>query len=111
MDVRMGKTPEKFNNGRPYHGSSMMSDGKLSGTTDTDYFYFFCPHCNDQHIMRVLDYEVLETYPGGERYPEERPKQSKDFTLSFKLYCPKCKLKDFVKISNIGLQGGRLSIG
>jgi hypothetical protein len=98
-----------FNDGKPYHGSSTVSDGKLVGTTDTDYFYFFCPRCQDRHILRILDYgnHVAEE-AGGSRYPDEKPKQKKDFTLVFKLYCPHCELTDFVKISNTGWQGGRL---
>lgn len=39
---------------------------------------------------------------------EHRPKAKKDFTVAFELYCPKCKLHDFVKISNTGWQGGEL---
>ncbi len=38
----------KFNNGKPYHGSEAISCGRLTGTTDNDYFYFFCPRCQDR---------------------------------------------------------------
>lgn len=48
----------KFNKGKAYHGSESVMNGGLKGSTDTDYFYFFCPKCPDQEIMRVLDYEV-----------------------------------------------------
>jgi len=80
----------------------------FTGATDTDYFYFFCPRCADRHIMRVLDYEVRESGPGGQAYRDERPKQIKDVTLAFSLYCPECKLASSVKISNTGRQGGQL---
>jgi len=100
----------KFNKGRSYHGSGAVSGGKLTGATDTDYFYFFCPKCSSRHIMRILEYGVHEEGHGGERYPEERPKQQSDFTLVFKIYCPNCKLTDFVKIGNMGWQGGELPI-
>ena len=96
-----------FNRGKAYHGSRAVSGGKLTGTTDTDYFYFFCPRCGDRHIMRVLDYELRHEGP-AERYPDQRPKQPRDFTIALKLYCPDCKLTDFTKISNIGWQGGQL---
>jgi hypothetical protein len=97
-----------FNKGKPYHGQQ-VADGRLVGTTDTDYFYFFCPRCQDRTIMRVLDYAShIEETAGGTRYPEERPRQERDFVLAFKLYCPSCKLTDFVKIGNVGWQGGLL---
>ena len=96
-----------FNNGKPYHGNH-VSKGRLKGTTDTDYFYFFCPQCDGRQIMRVLDYGVHgDEKPGGTDYPDERPKQARDFTLAFKLYCPRCALTDFVKIGNTGWQGGQ----
>jgi hypothetical protein len=93
-----------FNNGNPYHGSSEVEEGKLTGRTDTDYFYFFCPR--DQHLLRILDYAEHEPEePGGSRYPSVAPKAKRDFTLVFQLYCPKCELRDFVKISNTCRQG------
>jgi predicted RNA-binding Zn-ribbon protein involved in translation (DUF1610 family) len=97
-----------FNQGRPYHGSVAISCGHLTGTTDTDYFYFLCPKCGNRHIMRVLDYEVRAQATGGTRYPDIKPKQPQDFILALKLYCPRCKLTDFVKIGNVGWQGGQL---
>lgn len=39
---------------------------------------------------------------------EHRRKAMKDFAIAFELYCPKCKLHDFVKVSNTGWQGGEL---
>ena len=60
--------------------------------------------------MRIMDYKVQESEAGGSRYPEVKPKQKQDFVLAFKLYCPKCKLKDTVKISNTGWQEGELPI-
>ncbi|HVA11855.1 MAG TPA: hypothetical protein VNF99_01265 [Stellaceae bacterium] len=98
-----------FNNGKPYHGSSTVQGGKLTGTTDTDYFYFYCPNCQDNHVMRILDYASHgKEEAGGANYPDVRPKQARDFVLVFKLYCPTCKLTDFVKIGNTGWQGGRV---
>ncbi len=46
----------KFNHGRPYHGSKSVEHGKLRGATDTDYFYFFCPQCPGEQILRVLEW-------------------------------------------------------
>jgi hypothetical protein len=100
--------PPRFNNGQPYHGRK-VERGKLTGTTDTDYFYFFCPECPDRQILRLLDYGLHgEQEPGGTSYPDERPKSARDFTIVFKLFCPRCKLKDFVKVGNTGWQGGQL---
>jgi hypothetical protein len=98
----------EFNNGKPFHGSGAIEGGKLTGATDTDYFYFFCPQCGDQQILQVRDYTVLENGPVTE-YVEERPGAQRDFLLAFELYCPKCKLHDFVKLSNTGWQGGKLN--
>jgi predicted RNA-binding Zn-ribbon protein involved in translation (DUF1610 family) len=90
-----------------FNGSKAIADGRLVGTTDTDYFYFFCPQCGDRHVMRVLDYDVRHEGP-VQAYPDVSPQQVRDFILVFKLYCPNCKLTDFVKIGNTGWQGGRL---
>ena len=98
----------QFNKGKPYHGSEEDSRGRLTGTTDTDHFYFFCPRCQDRHIMRILEYGVHLEGPGGQFYPDERPRQPQDFILVFKLFCPKCKLTDFVKVGNVGWQGRQL---
>lgn len=93
-----------FNQGKPYHGSDIVSGGKLTGKTDTDYFYFICPQCGNGHIMRILDYNV--SHDGKpEHYPDLKPTPVRDFTIAFQLHCPACGLIDFVKISNTGWQG------
>lgn len=99
----------KFNNGKPYHGSDAVTGGKLQGATDdSDYFYFYCPNCSNKHIMRVLDYGVHD-YEDENRYNADFEKKAKKgFTLVFQLYCENCKHIDYVKISNMGLQVGRL---
>jgi hypothetical protein len=97
-----------FNRGQPYHGSTAVMDGKLTGTTDTDNFYFFCPQCGDRHIMRVIEHGYHEGPVPANAYPDERPKQAQDFVLVLKLYCPECKLTDYVKLGNVGRQGGKL---
>jgi hypothetical protein len=98
---------KNFNNGQPYHGSDAVENGKLTGATGmTDYFFFICPKCPDTHIMRILDYGVhheLPENPANEHYKKKTPKA---FTLVFKIYCEQCKLQDFVKVGNIGLQEG-----
>ena len=98
----------KFNNGNPYHGSSDVQRGKLQGATaETDYFYFFCPKCPDKHILRILDYGV-HAEEGEHPYKEHVTKKAKRaFALAFQLYCEQCKFTDFVKISNMGWQGGK----
>jgi len=101
------KQMNKFNNGKPYHGSDEIMRGKLTGATDTDWFYFFCPRCPDKQILQLLDRHVIIDGP-VEHMKEQRPKAKRDFRIVFQLYCPSCNLEDFVKVSNLGWQGGKL---
>ncbi|MFC1636604.1 hypothetical protein ACFL5Z_17375 [Planctomycetota bacterium] len=99
-----------FNDGKPYHGSEAVTGGKLKGATDTrDYFYFFCPQCPDQQIMRILDYCVHAIEAQNSYNDFFKEKATEGFTLAFKLHCDKCEHTDFVKISNTGWQGGTYS--
>ena len=98
---------KKFNNGKPFHGSEDISNGKLTGTTDTDYFYFFCPKCGNTQVLQILDFDIVKEEL-AEYAKDYRSKVKKDFIIAFELYCPKCELHDFVKVSNIGWQGGKL---
>ena len=97
---------KEFNNGKPYGGTSAAQRGGLTGATDTDYFYFFCPICTDKHIMRVLEYGVREETTENPYNSKFKKNAKNGFTLVFKVYCENCKHSDFVKISNTGLQGG-----
>ena len=62
---------------------------------------------NLKQILQILDFGVMTEGP-VQYAKENRPKAKKDFTIAFELYCPKCKLHDFVKVSNTGWQGGKL---
>jgi hypothetical protein len=95
---------KRFNGGNPYHGLEVVK-GKLHGSTDTDYFYFLCPKCGDDHILQILDFDVVKDGP-VEYAKEQRHKAKRDFIIAFQLFCPNCKLVDFVKVANIGWQGG-----
>ena len=91
----------RFNNGKPYHGSEEVIDGKLKGATDaTDYFYFFCPKCPNNEIMRILEYGVHSEETKNPYNKSCKSKAKYGFTLVFKLHCEKCEFTDFVKISN-----------
>ena len=99
---------EKFNNGMPYHGSNEIMGGKLKGATDQeDYFYFFCPKCSDNQIMRILEYGEHAFKNENEYNYNCKSRAKYGFTLVFKLYCEKCGFSDFVKVSNTGWQGGK----
>ena len=99
---------KRFNNGKPYHGEKVMN-GRLRGSTNTDYFYFYCPDCEGEQIMRILDFgEHRPTSPDNKYNDCFEQKAEIGFTLVFKLYCEQCNLTDFVKISNEGLQAGEL---
>lgn len=100
----------KFNNGKPNHGSDEVKNGKLHGATDTtDHFYFFCPKCPDKEIMRILEYGEHAKEDNNKHNAGCKSKAKCGFTLVFKLYCEKCGHSDFVKISNMGWQGGNHS--
>jgi hypothetical protein len=96
----------RFNNGQPYHGEATRG-GKLKGSTDTDYFYFFCPDCGEDNVLQIIDFTV--SADGPVKYdPAHRRKAKRDFVIAFHLLCSTCGLEDFVKVSNIGWQGGPL---
>ena len=98
----------KFNGGKPYHGSNSVAGGKLRGATgETDYFYFFCPQCPDDEIMRILEYGIHAEEPKNPYDEHCKSKARYGFTLAFKLHCEKCGHTDFVKISNTSWQGGQ----
>jgi len=97
----------KFNNGKAYHGSEKVVSGKLKGSTvGSDYFYFFCPKCPDDQILRVLEYGIHEESDTNAYNADCKSKAKYGFTLAFKLYCEECGFKDFVKLSNTGYQMG-----
>ena len=96
-----------FNDGKPYHGSDKISDGRLKGATDgCDYFYFFCPECPDSEIMRILEYGKHAEDSVDEYNDQCKSNAKYGFTLVFKVHCEKCGHTDFVKISNTGFQSG-----
>lgn len=90
------------------HGSEEVTEGRLVGATDTDYFYFLCPRCEDPYMLRILEYYVIEEGPVA--YSAEQRKDAKrDFLLAFDLKCHQCGFTDVVKLSNTGWQGGNLA--
>jgi len=96
-----------FNNGKPYHGSDEVSRGKLKGATgETDYFYFFCPKCPDNEIVRILEYGVHSEETENPYNKECKSRAKYGFTLVFKLHCEKCGHTNYVKVSNTGWQSG-----
>lgn len=98
----------KFSGGRPYHGSSAVSAGGLRGATgETDYFYFFCPKCPDDEIVRILEYGVHAEEAENPYNEHCRSKAKYGFTLAFKVHCEKCGHTVFVKLGNTGWQGGQ----
>ncbi|OUM02850.1 hypothetical protein [Variovorax sp. JS1663] len=99
----------QFNNGKVYHGSDAVQGGRLQGATaETDYFYFFCPNCPDKEMLRVLDHGVRHEQPDNPYDTKVGgPKSATGFVLALKVHCRKCGFTDFVKIGNLGWQGGK----
>lgn len=99
-----------FNRGRPFHGSEAVMEGRLQGRTDTDYSYFFWPTCPGEEILQVLDYKVVSDGPVSYA-AEERRHAKRDFIVAFELRCVRCGHRDFLKVANVGWQGGNLVTG
>jgi len=97
-----------FNEGKAYHGSEAVKGGRLKGRTGkSDYFFFLCPNCDGEQVMRILNYEFRDVSSPLQR--EEGKKPTQHFNLAFHLYCPHCQFEDFVKIDN-DHRAGRLSL-
>ncbi len=100
-----------FNNRRSYAGpgSREVRGGKLRGMTDgSDHFFFLCPRCADNTILQILDFWVVRDAPATYEL-EHRPKAKRDFKIAMSIHCLKCKLTDFVEISNDAWQGGKIT--
>jgi hypothetical protein len=97
---------KRFNGGKPWHGLEVQK-GNLRGSTDTDYFYFFCPRCGGDQILQILDFEIVKDGPMAYA-KDHRHKAKRDFIIAFQVFCPNCKLVDFFKVSNTGWYDGQL---
>ncbi|MFC1967754.1 hypothetical protein ACFLV2_03875 [Chloroflexota bacterium] len=75
--------------------------GCLTGSTDTDYFYFLCPKCG-----KILQHNVLELWelPSNNPKVKNTPCQH----VVYEVWCQSCKLGANVKVSNLGWQGGKI---
>lgn len=74
----------------PWHGEK-VTEGRLTGKTDTDYFYFFCPDCKE-----IMQAEF-------ERFTDNNK------VLHIGLRCSNCNLNELCKIptGDAGWQGGK----
>jgi len=74
---------------KPTHGSEHIEAGNLRGATDrTDYFYFFCPRCADNRILRILDFKMLREEAGSKYNEKCRSKAPNTLKHSLKLNRP-----------------------
>ena len=92
---------------KTFHGSEAVEEGKLVGSTDTDYFYFHCPTCGDTEVLRVMDFKIIKDAP-SEYNPQVKKQAKRDFIIGLELLCNNCGFHDFTKVANIGWQGGKL---
>lgn len=90
------------------HGSEVLQNGALTASTDTDYVYFFCPKCPPRHILRLLDFRIMNNVLGNRYNGHVKSKAVIEFTLDFECYCERCGYRDLFKISNTGWQEGEL---
>jgi hypothetical protein len=74
----------------PSHGDKVM-EGRLIGQTDTDYFYFLCPRCEQMMQAEPLKFIRIE---------------KEDYVLHIGLFCIACRLHELVKIGSTGWKGG-----
>ena len=75
----------------PSHGTDVVTGGKLTGSTETDYFHFDCPKCGAANPYG-LDVELLGVHDvSGPQSPNAK-------NVVFGLGCPLCGLRDLVKI-------------
>lgn len=89
------------------HGTECVLDGRLRGATDvTDYFYFFCPKCPDDRLLRILDYQLIHEEPGNKYNNICKRMAHRSFIIGFDIACEQCGLRERVKISNMGWQDG-----
>lgn len=87
-----------FNGGHAYHGSDEVVGGKLTGKTGkTDYFFFLCPKCEGEQVMRILDYDLRK---GLSTERNESKDRKQVLNVAFHLFCPVCQFEDFIKIDN-----------
>lgn len=99
----------EFNSGHPYAGSEEVRRGRLRGMTDgSDHFFFLCPRCADNTILQILDFALKRDEPAAYDLVH-RPKANRDFKIAMKVHCLKCRLVDFVEISNDAWQGGKIT--
>jgi hypothetical protein len=92
------------------HGTDAVQSGRLRGATDaTDYFYFFCPQCPNDQMLRILDYQFTREEKGNEYNETCKSKAPRSFVIAFDITCEQCGLRDCVKVSNLGWQGGEHS--
>ena len=75
----------------PAEGTEAVQDGKLTGSTSTDYFHFNCPRCGETQQWG-LDVELL-----GVRDDSDNPKSLAQ-TILLGIHCTLCGLMDLVKI-------------
>ena len=89
------------------HGTDAVMEGRLRGATDgTDYFYFFCPECRDDRLLRVPDFQITKDEKGNKYNAKRRRKAVRSFIIAFEITCENCGFHDYVKVSNIGWQEG-----
>ncbi len=92
---------------KPPHGTDNVMEGRLRGATDvTEYFYFFCPKCPDDRLLRILDCCFTKDEKGNKYNDTYKRKAVRSFIIAFDVTCEECGFRDCVKVSNIGWQGG-----
>lgn len=91
-----------------FHGSNAVMFGKLKGQTDTDYFNFLCPECDDGTGLVIIDCLYQMTNEQEKKFDTNRTRMmmlnkkpcETHVHLRMILKCYHCDFEDMIKIGN-----------
>src|SRR5438874_1235415 len=82
------------NRSYPEHGSMKVMEGRLQGSSSTDYFHWDCPECGTEMFRELCDVRH-DRQSNGHRAA----------TVIFGIFCGQCDLCDTIKIGCLAEDG------